>query len=180
MLFLHGWWTLLPMERRESSPRENSAASEDPGRTGQLWKFIHPRKIFFITQEVMVNIMIVYIIVVLAAGLGKTLMDARHLVHLVDGDGFTSVVAEVLSFLVMLELFRGFVEFFTTQRIRLHTMMDPAILFVVREVMITLYREEGRATSWEVLMGFALLLLSLGIIRSLAVCFTPDSQKLAE
>jgi len=43
--------------------------------------------------------------------------------------------------------------------------------------MITLYREEKRGTSWEVLMGFALLLLSLGIIRSLAVRFTPDYQK---
>ncbi len=168
------------MEKRVHPVRENNEASEDPGRRGYIWKAIHPRRIFFTTQEVMVNIMIIYITVVLAVGLGKTVFDARDLVHIIDGDGFTTVVAEVLSFLVMLELFRGFVEFFTTQRIRLHTMMDPAILFVVREVMITLYRKEGQDTPWEVLMGFALLLLSLGIIRSLAVCFTPDSQKLAE
>ena len=138
---------------------------------------MHPKKIFFMTQEVMVNIMIVYIVVVLAVGLGKTLWDARQLMHLMDGEGFTQVVAEVLSFLVMIELFRGFVEFFSTQRIRLHSMMDPAILFVVREVMITLYREEQRGTPWQTLMGFAFLLLSLGVIRSLAVHFTPERRQ---
>jgi len=165
------------MEKIDDPVWEHSEKREEPRRASRVLENVHPRKVFFVTQEVMVNIMIVYIIVVLAAGLGKTLMDARHLVHILDGDGFTFVVAEVLSFLVMLELFRGFVEFFSTKRIRLHTMMDPAILFVVREVMITLYREEKRGTSWEVLMGFALLLLSLGIIRSLAVRFTPDYQK---
>ncbi|WP_300670825.1 phosphate-starvation-inducible PsiE family protein [Desulfoluna sp.] len=148
---------------------------EEPGRVGRWMETIHPRKIFFITQEVMVNIMIVYIIVVLAVALGKTLMDAGKLLHGLNGEGFTSVVAEVLSFLVMLELFRGFVDFFSTQRIRLHTMMDPAILFVVREVMIALYRNEAKGPSWELLMGFSLLLVSLGIIRTLAVRYTPGS-----
>ena len=165
------------MKHPEWGQRE---AKDGPGRVGQVMHTIHPKNIFFVTQEIMVNIMIVYIIVVLAAGLGKTLMDARHLLHMIDGEGFTSVVAEVLSFLVMLELFRGFVEFFSTKRIRLHTMMDPAILFVVREVMITLYREEEKGVDWKILVGFSVLLLSLGIIRSLAVRFTPEYRKLGD
>lgn len=166
---------LAGMETIKKPAWQNERKRKRPGRTGRWAETIHPRNVFFITQEVMVNIMIVYIIVVLAAGLGRTLLDARHLVHMMDGEGFTSVVAEVLSFLVMLELFRGFVDFFSTRRIRLHTMMDPAILFVVREVMITLYRDEGKGAPWEVLLGFSLLLLSLGIIRSLAVRYTPGS-----
>lgn len=154
---------------------QNQAEREEPVGIARLMARVHPKRIFFFTQEVMVNIMIVYLIVVLAAGLGKTLLDARHLMHLIDGEGFTVVVAEVLSFLVMIELFRGFVEFFSTKRIRLHSMMDPAILFVVREVMITLYRAEGKGIPWEMMVGFSLLLLSLGIIRSLAVRFTPEN-----
>ena len=163
------------MEQLNEPLWQKKRGGEGPGRTGRILETMHPRTIFFKTQEVMVNIMIVYIIVVLAAGLGKTLMDARHLLHMMDGEGFTFVVAEILSFLVMLELFRGFVDFFSTQRIRLHTMMDPAILFVVREVMVTLYRDEAKGPSWEVLAGFSLLLISLGIIRTLAVRYTPGS-----
>jgi len=166
---------LAAMEQIDEPLWQKNRERQEPGRTGRLMATIHPKNIFSITQEVMVNIMIVYIIVVLAAALGKTLLDARHLVHMMDGDGFTFVVAEILSFLVMLELFRGFVDFFSTQRIRLHTMMDPAILFVVREVMVTLYRDEAKGPSWEVLMGFSLLLISLGIIRALAVRYTPGS-----
>jgi len=163
------------MEQINEPVWQKNSERQAPGRTGRILETMHPRAIFFKTQEVMVNIMIVYIIVVLAAGLGKTLLDARHLLHMMDGEGFTFVVAEILSFLVMLELFRGFVDFFSTQRIRLHTMMDPAILFVVREVMVTLYRDEAKGPSWEVLAGFSLLLISLGIIRTLAVRYTPGS-----
>jgi len=163
------------MEQLNEPLWQKKRGGEGPGRAGRILETMHPRAIFFKTQEVMVNIMTVYIIVVLAAGLGKTLLDARHLLHMMDGEGFTFVVAEILSFLVMLELFRGFVDFFSTQRIRLHTMMDPAILFVVREVMVTLYRDEAKGPSWEVLAGFSLLLISLGIIRTLAVRYTPGS-----
>lgn len=163
------------MEIIEEPVGQKNSERKEPERAGRWQETIHPRNIFFRTQGVMVNIMIVYIIVVLAAGLGKTLVDARHLLHLMDGEGFTFVVTEILSFLVMLELFRGFVDFFSTQRIRLHTLMGPAILFVVREVMITLYRDEAKGPSWELLLGFALLLVSLGIIRTLAVRYTPGS-----
>ena len=71
----------------------------------------------------------------------------------------------------MIELFRSFIEYFKAKRIRLHTMIDPAIIFIVRELIVMLYKNNdliGRT-----LVGFAVLLLALGIVRTLAVLYSP-------
>jgi uncharacterized membrane protein (DUF373 family) len=70
------------------------------------------------------------------------------------------VVTDILSFLVMIELFRSFVDYFTSKRIRLHTMIDPAIIFIVRELILKLYTHD--AMGGETIIGFAVLLFFPG------------------
>jgi uncharacterized membrane protein (DUF373 family) len=53
--------------------------------------------------------------------------------------------------------------------------MDPFIIFVVRELMVILYTPEKIV--WQDLVGFSILIMSLGIIRTLAVVYTPESEK---
>ncbi len=52
-------------------------------------------------------------------------------------------------------------------------MMDPFIIFVVRELIVILYAHEK--VTWLVLVGFSTLILSLGIVRTLAVVFSPKN-----
>ena len=54
-------------------------------------------------------------------------------------------------------------------------MMDPFIIFVVREIIVILYTHEKAV--WQNIIGFAMLVLSLGIVRTLAVIYTPESEK---
>ena len=83
-------------------------------------------------------------------------------------------ISGILSFLVMNELFRSFIEYFKTKRIRLHSMIDPAIIFIVRELIVQLYTHDKLVNSS--LIGFAILLLSLGVDRSLALIFSPEDE----
>lgn len=87
-------------------------------------------------------------------------------------------VTDILTFLVIIELFRSFVEYFEAHRFRLHTMINPAIVFVIRELIVKLYGHED--ISWQTLLGFGLLILCLGIVRSLAVQFSPEEEKSIE
>jgi uncharacterized membrane protein (DUF373 family) len=123
-----------------------------------------------------INVLIVFIIVVLIVGLGKTIYTVKDLI---SGEPLrltlSHVVADILSFLVMIELFRSFVEYFKSKRIRLHSMIDPAIIFIVRELIVRLYTHEGQAES--TLVGFAILLASLGAVRTLAVLFSPEGEQ---
>ena len=135
-------------------------------------------EVFQLSLQLIVNILIVYIIFILLIGLGKTLWTVTDLWlpgHFADR--LSQIIADILSFLVILELFRNFVEYFKAQRFRLHSMMDPLLIFVVRELIVILYAHE--MVGWGKIIGFAALILSLGIVRTLAVVFSPESEKVA-
>ncbi|MCP4117147.1 MAG: phosphate-starvation-inducible PsiE family protein [Desulfobacteraceae bacterium] len=122
-----------------------------------------------------INILIIYIILILVLGLGNILLPIKNL--LTGGEvnlDLSHAITDILSFLVMIELFRGFIEYFKTQRIRLHTMIDPAIIFIVRELIIKLYTHDPLLNT--TLIGFSILLLCMGIIRSLAIVFSPKKN----
>ena len=122
-----------------------------------------------------INVLIIYIIMILILGLGKILLPIKLL--LTGGEvnlELSHAITDILSFLVMIELFRSFIEYFKTQRIRLHTMIDPAIIFIIRELIIKLYTHDPLLNS--TLIGFSVLLLCMGIIRSLAIVFSPKEN----
>lgn len=134
------------------------------------------RLVFDRALNFIVNVLILYIIVVLVAGLGKTLLSFSAFFA---GDlqklDLSIVVTDILTFLVMIELFRSFVGYLKAKRLRLHSMIDPAIIFIVRELIVKMYSHADAINS--TLMGFGVLLLCLGIVRTLAVCFSPAEEK---
>lgn len=133
-------------------------------------------ELFNISLKLIINTLIIFIIVVLIIGLVKTVYSIHGLIPIEHfADGFNHIITDILSFLVILELFRSFVEYFKSKRFRLHSMMDPFIIFVVRELLVILYTHEHVA--WQNIVGFAILVLSLGIVRTLAVIYSPDSDK---
>jgi len=99
----------------------------------------------------------------------KTFLNLEHF-----GLGFNQAVTDILTFLVIIELFRSFVEYFKAKRFRLHSMIDPFIIFVVRELIVILYTHEK--IIWQNLIGFAFLIFSLGTVRTLAVLFSPKNE----
>ena len=63
--------------------------------------------------ELLVNILILYIIVILAIGLVKTITGVQALIGAASfSQGFSIVVTDILTFLVIIELFKGFVDYF--------------------------------------------------------------------
>ncbi|RPH41431.1 MAG: hypothetical protein EHM86_04090 [Desulfobulbaceae bacterium] len=133
-------------------------------------------KFFNAAAGYIINVLIVYIIFILALGLLKVLYPLNLLfdLHFIDLD-LSRTVTDILTFLVMIELFRSFIEYLKVRRIRLHSMIDPAIIFIIRELIVMLYSHTSLTGS--TLLGFAALLLSLGGIRTLAVLFSPEEDR---
>lgn len=135
--------------------------------------------IFDKALKYIINILIVYIIIILVLSLGKTLYTVKLLFASDQiGVNLSYAITDILSFLVMIELFRSFIEYFKSKRIRLHSMIDPAIIFIVRELIIQLYSHEKLLNS--TLTGFGILLLCLGVVRSLALLFSPEDRTTAD
>lgn len=131
--------------------------------------------IFDTALKYIINILILYIIIILILSLGKTLLTLELIFSKEQmGLNLSYAITDILSFLVMIELFRSFIDYFKAKRIRLHSMIDPAIIFIVRELIVQLYTHEKTINTN--LVGFGILLLCLGIIRSLALIFSPESE----
>ncbi len=84
--------------------------------------------------------------------------------------GFDVMVTDVLSMFVVIELLRSILEYADSHRIRITFVIDAALVFLVREVMIGLYKHALGAADAAAL---ALLLLVLGAVRLSAVRFSP-------
>ena len=129
--------------------------------------------IFDNVLKYIINILIIYIIIILVLSLGRTLYTLKFLLNGEQiGLNLSHAITDILSFLVMIELFRSFIEYFKAKRIRLHSMIDPAIIFIIRELIVQLYTHAEMAN--RTLVGFGALLLCLGVVRSLALMFSPE------
>jgi len=132
--------------------------------------------VFGRSVELIVNILIIYTIVILLIGLVQTIAGIKILLAAASfSEGFTLVVSDLLTFMVIIELFKGFVDFFKAKRFSLHNMLDPAILFVIRELIVALYREHY---DWATMLGFSALILAMGLCRTLAIRFSPECRAL--
>lgn len=72
---------------------------------------------------------------------------------------------------IVIELLRSIIEYFSVHRLKITFIIDAALVFVLREIMIGLYEhslETGMITA------LAALILVIGGIRTLAVVFSPE------
>ena len=135
--------------------------------------------VFRKSLQYVVKILMVFIILVLGIGLIKLIYGMTTiLVSQSLGQAFNTIVTDILSFLVIIELFRSFIDYFDVHRFRLNTMIDPAIIFVIREIIVKLYNTEH--IQWQIPMALGFVVICLGVVRTLAVQFSPDEDKMPQ
>ena len=75
---------------------------------------------------------------------------------------YLNIISEVLTLFILAELSRSLAEFFTVRRLRLTYIVDAAIVFVLREVMIDLFE---KAIVPAEIISLSVLLLALTVLR---------------
>lgn len=103
-------------------------------------KMPNAHDLFVQSIRVIVIILTLFIIIVLLVGLFQTAREIKNFLFTGSvGQSFNVIVVDILTFLVIIELFRSFITYFEMHRFRLSTMIDPAIVFVIREMIVKLY-----------------------------------------
>ncbi len=106
---------------------------------------------------------LLFIMLGMIVGVGKLFLGVYGVFK---GTGVTGeyykIISDVLTLFVLVELSRSLVEFFNINRIRLTFIIDGGIVFVLREVMINLFKHQLEATD---IFALSALLLVLGAIR---------------
>ena len=128
-----------------------------------------------------VDVVVIGLVLIMLVTLGFAFVDvAAGLFRLLptikttelDAVEFRDLVSSVLDVFVIIELFSTFVHYVKVRRVRLSMLIDVTAVFVLRDMLVTLY---GHTFETSQLIVLALLLIVLVIARSIAGFFPPKS-----
>lgn len=134
-------------------------------------------KMFDRVVAVVFGAMMFVITVGLIIGVASLFLDIGNL--LVERKltaGYLQIISSVLTLFILIELLRSIVEYFTAKRLRMTFIVDAAIVFVLREVMIKLF--EHKITPEEI-YAMSVLLLVLTALRMGSMWMYQRDTKLA-
>ena len=106
--------------------------------------------------------------------MAKTLLEIRFIIFESLESGFNHMVTSVLTVFIVIDLFKAFVDYHEHDRIKLTDITDATILIVLREIAVGLYSQEF---GYQFVLSLATLLLVLGIIRVLAIKYSPTKTQ---
>ncbi len=128
-------------------------------------------KLFRLITDWIVKLLVPLAIIALMMGVARVFLDLWHVYQSPDiSEGFDTIVTDILSMFVVIELLKSIVEYFEFHRLKITFILDAAVVFLLREVMIGLYKH---TLDGGQLAGLAGLLAVLGAFRVAAVRFPP-------
>jgi uncharacterized membrane protein (DUF373 family) len=134
-------------------------------------------KLFRLITDFIVKLLVPLSIIALMMGVARVFLDLWHVYRSPSiAEGFDTIVSDILSMFVVIELLKSIVEYFEVHRLKITFILDAAVVFLLREVMIGIYRH---TLDGGQLAGIAALLLVLGAFRVAAVRFPPEVGRVA-
>ena len=120
-------------------------------------------KVFNRTTDVAFGVILLFLTLGILIGAAKLFLSLGGLLTTgkITGSYFT-IIADVFSLFILIELSRSLVEYFKAGRVRITYMIDAGLVFVLREVMISLYQQK---LSTEEIYSLSVLMLVLGAVR---------------
>lgn len=113
--------------------------------------------------SVIFSIILIVLMIGIIVGIFNMLVTIWELaIHGKIADSYLTIISEVLTLFILIELSRSLADYFLVKRLRLTFIIDAGIVFVLREIMIKLFKD--KITTDEI-YALSVLLLVLGIIR---------------
>ncbi|GAB4356407.1 MAG: hypothetical protein Kow0060_09050 [Methylohalobius crimeensis] len=124
-------------------------------------------RFFFRFTDVIFALMLAILSLAILLGTGKMFLHLWPLLQSADvTSSYMDIITDVLSLFVVIELSRSLAEYFHLQRLRLTFIADAAIISVLRDVMIGLFKQQ---LTIELMLSLSAMLLVLGALRTSAV-----------
>jgi uncharacterized membrane protein (DUF373 family) len=134
-------------------------------------------RLFSRVVDLIVKLLLPVAVIALMMGIARVFLDLAAVYRSASiAEGFDLLVTDILSMFVVIELLKSIVEYFEVHRLKITFILDAAVVFLIREVMIGLYRHTMPAAE---IAAVAALLLVLGAFRIAAVRFSPPRSSAA-
>jgi uncharacterized membrane protein (DUF373 family) len=144
----------------------------------RLWTEFDALAFFNRVMDCFFKLLIFFVVLVLAIGLARLFWEVWRIMATNDlKEAFSFTVTNLLTFFIILELFKSLVEYFREHRLKLTFIVDATLVFLLREVMIGLYQHQAAPLQ---IAALALMALVLGGVRTLAIIYSPMERKMVE
>ena len=128
--------------------------------------------------DIVFAVILVFIIIGIAIGTAQLFVTTWKLLAFEGITGhYIDIITDVLTLYVLIELSRSLVEYFNTHKLRLTFIIDAAIVFILREILITLFKHELEP---EMLYAFSVFILVLGALRLGSVLVYQREKQITE
>lgn len=142
-----------------------------------LFTLLGVRTLFEKVNCVVSAVILFFITITLVIGTGRLFYQLGTLFE--PGStpsNYLYIFSDVLTLFILVELSRSLVEYFTAQRLRLTFILDAAIVFVLRHIMIALF--EHKLATAEI-YALSVLIIALGALRIGSVLVYQQEKKMA-
>lgn len=123
-----------------------------------------------VATDTVFKILTIFVILALVIGTARIFLNMGKIYSGNIDSGFNILVTDILGMIVVLELFKGLLEYFELHRVRITLMADMTLIFIMRELMIALYQHK---LEWQELIAMSLLITALGGLRVMAIMRSP-------
>ncbi|HWQ95099.1 MAG TPA: phosphate-starvation-inducible PsiE family protein [Gammaproteobacteria bacterium] len=125
-----------------------------------------------------ISVMLLFITLGIITGVVQLFLTLGDLLATKELAGqYQKIISEVLTLFILIELSRTLVDYFTTHRLRMTFIVDAAIVFLLREIMIKIF--EHKITPEEI-YALSTLLLVLGALRIGSIVVFQREKKMTE
>lgn len=124
--------------------------------------------------QVVLSLLIITILVGLAGGVAKTFMGLRLLLAADIDVGLRHLIVNTLMLLAVVEVLKTTLAYFCDGRVRVTFIVDTVLVVMLTEVISQWFT----GGDWQRLGILAVMLLTLGLIRVVAVRFSPAQPML--
>jgi uncharacterized membrane protein (DUF373 family) len=147
-------------------------------RLRRSWQNVDALTFFNRVMDLFFKLLIFFVVIVLGMGLVRLFWEIWRIMAVSElKEAFSFTVTNLLTFFIILELFKSLMEYFREHRLKLTFIVDATLVFILREVMISLYQHQSPPL---LITALAFLALVLGVVRTLAIIYSPMERKMVE
>jgi uncharacterized membrane protein (DUF373 family) len=158
----------MPVRLSEAFRLERARPVPDEAGTGTEGVAM---RLFARIVDVVLKLLMLLAIVALMVGVARVFLDLAAVWRSKSiSAGFDLLVTDILSMFVVIELMKSVIEYIEIHRLKITFILDAAVVFILREVMIGLYKHAMGAAE---IGALSVLLIVLGGFRIATVSFWP-------
>jgi uncharacterized membrane protein (DUF373 family) len=142
-----------------------------------MWKdeSLDPRisRFFELCARALLCLLIIAILTTILAATLYTFYDFRLIFREEFHDSFREILVDMLTVLAIVEILRTALAYFSEGRVKVTYIIDTVLVSILTEILAFWYKE----MNWQKLAMAIILIVSLALVRIIAVRFSPRAVK---